>query len=194
MLDTPLRATVITLGLIVLASSLLACVPVQPAVLSGAAATPTTAPAATPAADDDVRPAGWTEATHSNDVDPNYDVVFPIDAINTLTITIAPDDWAAMQADLEDIYAPSLYIRQGILAAGPDLSQEERDKLLLELVASRAAERSATALVTVSETVTTTGVTTAPALKEQMVFNRSPMWVPATITFQGQECPSRARI
>ncbi|MBP8292467.1 MAG: CotH kinase family protein [Caldilineaceae bacterium] len=185
MLDIPLRATVITLGLIVLAASLLACVPVQPTVLSGAAA----APVATPDADDEDRPAGWTEATHSNDVAPNYDVVFPIDAVNTLTITIAPDDWAAMQADLEDIYAPSLYIRQGILAAGPDLSQEERDKLLLELVASRAAERSAAALVTVSETVTTTGVTAAPALKEQMVFNRSPMWVPATITFQGQEWP-----
>ena len=90
--------------------------------------------------------------------------------------------------DLEDIYAPSLYIRQGILAAGPDLTKEERDKLLLELVAARADERSAEAVpVTATETVTATGA--APALKEQMAFNRSPMWVPATITFQGQEWP-----
>ena len=94
MLDTPLRATVITLGLIVLAASLLACVPVQPTVLSGAASTP----APTPDADDKDRPAGWTEETHSNDVAPNYYVVFPIDAVNTIKITLAPDDWAAQEA------------------------------------------------------------------------------------------------
>ena len=87
------------------------------------------------------RPAGWRKDSHSNDVPPNYDVVFPIDAVNTITITIAPDDWAAMEADMEDIYAPSLYIRKAILAAGPDLSQEEREKLLVELFASRPVEQ-----------------------------------------------------
>lgn len=49
------------------------------------------------------RPDGWTEATHSNDVDPNYDVVFPQDAVNTVTITIDPEQWAAMQANMTDI-------------------------------------------------------------------------------------------
>ena len=34
---------------------------------------------------------------HSNDVAPNYDVVFRTDAVNTLTITIAPD---ALQAKI----------------------------------------------------------------------------------------------
>lgn len=149
-------------------------------------------PAAAPAAADEAaatdngRPTGWTEATHSNDVDPNYAVVFPMDAVNTLTITIAPDDWAVMQADLEDIYAPQLSIRQGILAAGPDLTKEERDKLLLELFAAGAAERAAAAPpVAATDTMTATGATPAP--KEQMVFARSPMWAPATINFQGQE-------
>lgn len=49
------------------------------------------------------RPEGWTETTHSNDVDPNYAIVFPQDAVNTLTITIDPEQWAAMQANMTDI-------------------------------------------------------------------------------------------
>ena len=49
------------------------------------------------------RPAGWSEETHSNDVDPNYEVVFPQDKVNQITITIDPDDWAAMQSDLTNI-------------------------------------------------------------------------------------------
>jgi len=50
-----------------------------------------------------VRPAGWTEASHSNDVEPNYDVVFPTDKVNKITITIDPDDWKAMQTDMVEI-------------------------------------------------------------------------------------------
>jgi spore coat protein H len=196
MIDTMLRTTTTALSLAVLAAGLLAgctLLPADLAVMPDAASSATrpsveVTTADAPAADDEGRPAGWTEASHSNDVDPNYAVVFPIDAVNTLTITIAPDDWAAMQADLEELYAPSLNIRQGILAAGPDLTQEERDKLLLELVAARADERPAEApAVTATETVTATDSAAAPAPKEQMLFSRSPMWVPATITFRGQE-------
>lgn len=50
-----------------------------------------------------VRPDGWTEASHSNDTDPNYDVVFPQDEVNQLTITIEPEDWAAMQANMVEL-------------------------------------------------------------------------------------------
>ncbi len=49
------------------------------------------------------RPEGWSDETHSNDVDPNYAVVFPQDKVNQITITIDPSDWEAMQADLTDI-------------------------------------------------------------------------------------------
>jgi hypothetical protein len=58
------------------------------------------------AADDEeeiVRPDGWTEETHGNDVAPNYDVVFPQDKVNQITITIDPADWEAMQANMTDI-------------------------------------------------------------------------------------------
>ena len=47
-----------------------------------------------------VRPDGWTEITHSNKAAPDYHVVFPQDKVNQITIKIAPDDWAAMQADM----------------------------------------------------------------------------------------------
>ena len=50
------------------------------------------------------RPAGWRDASHSNDVDPTYAVVFPQDRVNEITITIAPDDWEAMQADMVELY------------------------------------------------------------------------------------------
>jgi spore coat protein H len=53
------------------------------------------------------RPAGWSEDTHSNDVDPNYDVVFPQDRVNQITITIAPEDWEAMQTNMVDLFGES---------------------------------------------------------------------------------------
>lgn len=140
-----LRTVSISLALAALTAILAACSGRTPADTSGApsAAAPTPSETvATPQPDDEERPAGWSEESHSNDVDPNYDVVFPTDAINTLTITIAPDDWAAMQADMEDIYASSLYIRKAILAAGPNLSKEEREKLFLQLFASRPTEQA----------------------------------------------------
>ena len=179
-------------------------------------------PTATPQPGVQGRPTGWRRDSHSNDVDPNYDVVFPLDAVNTITITVAPKDWAAMEADMEDIYAPSLYIRKAILAAGPDLSPEEREKLLLELFASRPVEpppgaspgtgaspvtgaeemtmteqvtvsapAAVTALITETGALTAseefTDVAAAPARREQIAMNRSPMWVPATISFAGQD-------
>lgn len=50
------------------------------------------------------RPAGWEDYSHSNETDPDYEIVFPQDEVNTLTITISPDNWAAMQANMTDLY------------------------------------------------------------------------------------------
>lgn len=49
------------------------------------------------------RPEGWAEASHSNDADPNYDIVFPQNEVNQLTISIKPEDWAAMQANMVEL-------------------------------------------------------------------------------------------
>lgn len=54
--------------------------------------------------DETTRPAGWREETHSKTADPNYDVVFPDDEVNTMTITIDPDDWQAMLDDMTATY------------------------------------------------------------------------------------------
>lgn len=105
------------------------------------------------------RPAGWSKKSHSNDVAPNYDVVFPIDAVNKLTITLAPDDWAAMQADMEDIYGEERDEAKAVAA----MSVEERTVYLQQKLAAAVAQTGA-----------------EPA-------RRSPRWVPATITFQDRE-------
>ena len=43
----------------------------------------------------------WTEATHSNDVSPNYSVVFPENEVLQIYLTISDENWSAMQADLD---------------------------------------------------------------------------------------------
>lgn len=55
------------------------------------------------AAQDTARPDGWTTESHSNSADPNYAVVFPQDAVNTITITIAPSTWTAMMENMTAI-------------------------------------------------------------------------------------------
>ncbi len=51
-----------------------------------------------------VRPEGWTEESHGNDVDPDYGVVFPADKVNQIVITVSPENWAAMQDDMTEMY------------------------------------------------------------------------------------------
>ncbi|MCA9961638.1 MAG: CotH kinase family protein [Anaerolineales bacterium] len=50
------------------------------------------------------RPTGWTEATHSNDVDPNYDVVFPDDKVNRIDITVTAENWETMLANMTELF------------------------------------------------------------------------------------------
>ncbi|PLX20061.1 MAG: spore coat protein [Salinivirgaceae bacterium] len=44
----------------------------------------------------------WATETHSNDVDPNYDVVFPQDKVNRIDIVLSSDEWDAMLQDMTD--------------------------------------------------------------------------------------------
>jgi spore coat protein H len=50
------------------------------------------------------RPSGWTSETHSNNVEPNYEVVFPQKRVNQIKITIAPENWTAMQVNMTEIF------------------------------------------------------------------------------------------
>jgi hypothetical protein len=58
-------------------------------------------------ADAIARPEGWSEESHSNEVEPNYEIVFPADRVNQITITIAPEDWEAMQTNMVDLFGES---------------------------------------------------------------------------------------
>lgn len=45
------------------------------------------------------RPAGWTEATHSNDADPDYSIVFPDDTVGRIDLSITNSNWQMMMTD-----------------------------------------------------------------------------------------------
>jgi len=159
MTNTLLRTTALTVGLIALVVSLAACVATPPpdsGRAPSAVTVPLGEPAATPQSDDTQRPAGWGEESHGNKVDPNYDIAFAIDAVNTLTITFTPDDWAAMQADMEEIYGEE----RDRTKALAEMTDEEKAAYLQSLAADRPVAE---------------------------VTRRSPMWVPATITFQDRD-------
>jgi hypothetical protein len=49
------------------------------------------------------RPEGWDDATHHRRVAPDYDRLFAMDRVHELHISIAPDDFRAMQEDLRTI-------------------------------------------------------------------------------------------
>jgi hypothetical protein len=56
------------------------------------------------AEDDIVRPAGWSADSHSKEVEPNYDLVFPAAAVNQMTIRVTPETWEAMLANMTELF------------------------------------------------------------------------------------------
>lgn len=51
-----------------------------------------------------VRPADWTETSHSKNVSPQYDKVFPQDKVNRLDIKIEAADWKLMQDNMTELF------------------------------------------------------------------------------------------
>ena len=70
---------------------------------TGDTAVPDTSSESEVEADEVARPEGWSEATHSNDADPDYEAVFPEDEVLRLDITIESDNWEAMLANLTEL-------------------------------------------------------------------------------------------
>ncbi|MEN8929466.1 MAG: CotH kinase family protein [Flavobacteriales bacterium] len=58
-----------------------------------------------PGGSDSDRPEGWTTETHSNNVEPNYDVVFNDTKVNKIHIVFTAQEWADMQSDLAAVKA-----------------------------------------------------------------------------------------
>lgn len=46
----------------------------------------------------------WTTASHSNDVDPDYSIVFPQDKVNTIKITMTSANWSAIQTNMKSLF------------------------------------------------------------------------------------------
>ncbi|MCK9357485.1 MAG: CotH kinase family protein [Dehalococcoidia bacterium] len=61
---------------------------------------------APPAREQVTRSEGWTDETHGDSAAPDYDAVFPQDRVNRLEITVTPEDWEAMQANLTELLGP----------------------------------------------------------------------------------------
>ncbi len=51
------------------------------------------------------RPADWTTETHSNNVEPNYDIVFNQNKVNKIHIVFTSQEWADMQSNLATVKA-----------------------------------------------------------------------------------------
>ncbi len=59
------------------------------------------------------RPEGWTEETHGNKAEPNYEVVFPQDMVNQIKITISPENWKVMQSNMAELFGAPGTQQQG---------------------------------------------------------------------------------
>ncbi|MDA3851628.1 MAG: CotH kinase family protein [Spirochaetaceae bacterium] len=69
----------------------------------------------------------WTEETHGNDVEPNYDVVFSQNEVLEFNIVIDSEYWDIMQADLEENLGQSTVGLPPGRAAVDDLVSEVSD-------------------------------------------------------------------
>jgi hypothetical protein len=96
-----------------------------------------------------------------------------MDAVNTLTITIAPDDWAVMQADLEDIYAPQLNDSPGNPRRRPRSDERRTGQAAAGTLCRSGLPNAPAAAPPVAATDTDDGnrFCATPAPKEQMVFS-----------------------
>lgn len=60
----------------------------------------------------------WTEASHGN-VSPNYDVVFPQDAVNKIEIVIGSANWTAIRNNMKTLYGTDFGVNAGGPPGGP---------------------------------------------------------------------------
>lgn len=78
------------------------------------------------------RPEGWDDKTHSKSADPNYAVVFPEDKVNTMTITITPDDWQSMIDNMTELHGEPSGEERG--PGGPPPGRRPGDVDITELL------------------------------------------------------------
>jgi spore coat protein H len=120
------------------------------------------------ASEQTTRPEGWTEETHGNNVDPNYEIVFPQDKVNQIKITIAAEDWEAMQTNMTELLGLPGSGQRGGPPMAPGLPADRR-----ELVPGNIPPDGGV-------------VPRAPGIPGWIDMTpENPMWVPATVEFNG---------
>ena len=141
--------------------------------------------------DEDERPAGWGEETHSNDADPNYAVVFPQAAVNQITITVDAETWTAMQANMTEIFGAAGTRRQGPGGGFGGAGRGEQPTSPLATpatAASRPVSATAQAAVPAGVAFPPAGQGPGgggPGFGGGDFATENPMWVTATIEFEG---------
>jgi spore coat protein H len=114
------------------------------------------------------RPEGWTDETHSNNVDPNYETVFPQDKVNQIKITFTPEDWNAMQANMTEILGPRGTGQRGVVPRAPGMRPDREGMVPGEIPQDGDV------------------VPRVPGIPGWIDMTpENPKWVPATIEFNG---------
>jgi spore coat protein H len=58
----------------------------------------------TPEVDKNFAIPDWTDASHGNTAEPNYEIVFPQTKVNTIEITMTSSDWISIQTNMLELY------------------------------------------------------------------------------------------
>lgn len=96
------------------------------AVSDAVSVTPDPEPELEPEADTDFDPVDWTEASHSNDVDPNYVEVFDDTQVKRLDFVVSEARWQSMLDDMTETYGAF-----GQQSGGGGLIETESDPIFV---------------------------------------------------------------
>jgi hypothetical protein len=117
--------------------------------------------------------AGWTDATHGKDAPPDYAAAYPQGKVSAFRIVIEPSDWAAMLADMTKLYG-----ERGVPGADPGgMGGGMRP---------RGPRPAAGEDAGAGPPGQPAGGPGGPGGRGGTGRTERPMWVPATITYDGR--------
>ncbi|ARV14008.1 CotH kinase family protein [Polaribacter sp. SA4-12] len=73
----------------------------------------------------------WTDATHSKNADPNFDEIFPDDAVKRLDIVISEDNWNVMLDDMTSTYGTFGSSNSGGPGGGGGLTESDENPVFV---------------------------------------------------------------
>ena len=144
------------------------------------------------------RPAGWNESTHGARVGPGYARLFAMDKVHDIRITMAPDRFRAMQADLAAIVPAGMGPGGRGMPPGPGRGADAM-AAMMEAAGAACMGKAASAACTINETAgQCNAMFGGPLMCVPAAFaniarggapsltTRDPMYVPVTVTHEGR--------